>query len=78
MSERILVVDDDDRIAAIVWDGLSRMGYRVELAADGPAALAAVGGPAVRSGRAREVWALAVACYIYRCRTRKNRPACRP
>src|ERR687885_166445 len=42
MSERILVVDDDDRIAAIVRDGLSRMGYRVELAADGPAALAAV------------------------------------
>ena len=42
MSERILVVDDDDRIAAIVRDGLTRMGYRVELAADGPAALAAV------------------------------------
>ena len=43
MSERILVVEDDDRIAAIVRDGLSRKGYRVELAADGPAALAAVG-----------------------------------
>src|SRR2546423_4326388 len=42
MSERILVVDDDDRIAAIVRDGLTRLGYRVELAADGPAALAAV------------------------------------
>jgi len=42
MSERILVVDDDDQIAAIVRDGLTRMGYRVELAADGPAALAAV------------------------------------
>ena len=42
MSERILVVEDDDQIAAIVRDGLSRMGYRVELAADGPAALAAV------------------------------------
>ena len=42
MSERILVVDDDDQIAAIVRDGLTRTGYRVELAADGPAALAAV------------------------------------
>jgi CheY-like chemotaxis protein len=42
MSERILVLDDDDRIAAIVRDGLTRLGYRVELAADGPAALAAV------------------------------------
>jgi two-component system response regulator MprA len=42
MSKRILVVDDDDQIAAIVRDGLTRMGYRVELAADGPAALAAV------------------------------------
>jgi two-component system, OmpR family, response regulator MprA len=42
MSERILVVDDDDHIAAIVRDGLTRTGYRVELAADGPAALAAV------------------------------------
>ena len=43
MSERILVVDDDERIAAIVRDGLLRLGYRVELAADGPTALAAVG-----------------------------------
>src|ERR671937_1701085 len=42
MRERILVVEDDDQIAAIVRDGLTRMGYRVELAADGPAALAAV------------------------------------
>jgi two-component system response regulator MprA len=42
MSERILVVDDDDHIAAIVRDGLTRRGYRVELATDGPAALAAV------------------------------------
>jgi Response regulator receiver domain len=42
MSKHILVVEDDDQIAAIVRDGLSRMGYRVELAADGPAALAAV------------------------------------
>jgi DNA-binding response OmpR family regulator len=42
MSERILVVEDDDQIAAIVRDGLSHMGYRVELAADGLAALAAV------------------------------------
>ena len=72
MSERILVMDDDERIAAIVRDGLSRMSYRVELAADGPAALAVVGGPAARSGRAR------VACDIHRCPTRRNRPACRP
>ena len=43
MSERILVVDDDERIAAIVRDGLTRMGYRVALAADGPVALVAVG-----------------------------------
>src|SRR5919204_2979068 len=43
MSERILVVEDDERIAAIVRDGLTRLGYRVELAPDGPAALAAVG-----------------------------------
>ena len=42
MSERILVVEDDDQISAIVRDGLTRMGYHVELAADGPAALAAV------------------------------------
>jgi CheY-like chemotaxis protein len=42
MSERLLVVEDDDRIAAIVRDGLARLGYRVELAADGPAALPAV------------------------------------
>jgi two-component system response regulator MprA len=42
MSERILVVDDDEQLAGIVRDGLSRMGYRVELAADGPTALAAV------------------------------------
>src|SRR2546426_12509237 len=43
MSERILVVDDDARIAAIVRDGLPRRGYRVERAADGLAALVAVG-----------------------------------
>src|SRR4051812_29978747 len=42
MSERILVVGDDDQIAAIVRGGLTRTRYRVELAADGPAALAAV------------------------------------
>jgi two-component system OmpR family response regulator len=42
MSERILVVEDDEQIAAIVRDGLTRLGYRVELAADGPTALAAV------------------------------------
>ena len=40
-SERILVVDDDERLAAVVRDGLARQGYRVEVALDGPAALAA-------------------------------------
>src|ERR671928_1179830 len=42
MTKHILVVEDDDRIAMIVRDGLIRMGYRVDMAADGPAALAAV------------------------------------
>src|SRR2546423_14028365 len=43
MSERILVGAEDGRIAAIGRDGLPRMGFRVELAADGLAALVAVG-----------------------------------
>jgi DNA-binding response OmpR family regulator len=34
-------VEDDDQIAAVMRDGLTRIGYRVELAADGPAAMAA-------------------------------------
>jgi two-component system response regulator MprA len=35
-------MEDDEQVAAIVRDGLTRLGYRVELAADGPTALAAV------------------------------------
>jgi len=42
MDERILVVDDEERLLAILCDGLTRHGYVVECAADGPAALAAV------------------------------------
>ena len=38
---RILVVDDDPRLAASVRRALVYEGYRVEIAADGPAALAA-------------------------------------
>ncbi len=38
---RILVVDDDPRIAASVRRALVYEGYRVEVAIDGPAALAA-------------------------------------
>jgi len=38
---RILVVDDDERLAAIVRDGLRRHGYTVDLAVDGPGGLAA-------------------------------------
>ncbi len=41
MDERILVVDDDEGLLAILCDGLTRHGYVVECAADGPAALAA-------------------------------------
>jgi len=41
MDERILVVDDDERLLAILRDGLTRHGYVVECAANGPAALAA-------------------------------------
>jgi two-component system response regulator MprA len=40
-SARILVVDDDPRLAASVRRALSYEGYRVETAADGPSALAA-------------------------------------
>jgi len=38
-GERVLVVDDDERLAAIVRDGLTHHGYVVDLAADGPTAL---------------------------------------
>ncbi len=39
MDERILVVDDDEGLLAILRDGLMHAGYVVECAADGPAAL---------------------------------------
>jgi DNA-binding response OmpR family regulator len=42
MTERILVVDDDERLALVLRDGLTHYGYEVEVAADGPAALASV------------------------------------
>lgn len=42
MSERILVVDDDERLALVLRDGLAHHGFLVDVAADGPAALAAV------------------------------------
>jgi two-component system response regulator MprA len=42
VAGRILVVDDDERLAAILRDGLTAGGYVVETAGDGPAALAAV------------------------------------
>lgn len=42
MNERILVVDDDEPLAAVVRDGLSRHGFAVHVAPDGPAALAAL------------------------------------
>ncbi|MGH2410178.1 MAG: response regulator, partial [Chloroflexota bacterium] len=42
MAERILVVDDDERLAQVLRDGLAHYGYEVEVAADGPAALASV------------------------------------
>ena len=41
MDERILVVDDDERLLSILRDGLTRSGYIVECAEDGFAALAA-------------------------------------
>ncbi len=42
VSTRILVVDDDERLAAVVRDGLAHYGYAVDVTSDGPAALAAV------------------------------------
>jgi DNA-binding response OmpR family regulator len=40
-APRVLVVEDDFRIAIFLQRALTRVGYRVEIAADGPAALAA-------------------------------------
>jgi two-component system response regulator MprA len=42
MNEQILVVEDDERLSAIVRDGLTHYGYAVALSATGAAALAAV------------------------------------
>lgn len=42
MAERILIVDDDERLAQVLGDGLAHYGYQVDIVADGPAALAAV------------------------------------
>lgn len=41
-NEKILVVDDEPAIAMVIQDRLLGEGYRVRLAADGPAALTAV------------------------------------
>jgi DNA-binding response OmpR family regulator len=42
MSERILLVDDEPSLVATLRYALGKAGFRVETAADGPAALAAV------------------------------------
>ena len=39
MGERILVVDDDERLGAVLRDGLSHHGFAVEVAGDGQMAL---------------------------------------
>ncbi len=43
VAERILLIDDDDRLAGMVRDYLSEAGFRVEHARDGHSALAAIG-----------------------------------
>jgi two-component system response regulator MprA len=42
VGERILVVDDDERLSSVLRDGLAHHGFVVDVAADGPAALAAL------------------------------------
>src|SRR5213082_2369998 len=42
MNEHILVVEDDERLAAIVRDGLAHHGYVVTVAGEGAAALTSV------------------------------------
>lgn len=42
MNEQILVVEDDERLAAVLRDGLAHHGYQVIVVGDGAAALAVV------------------------------------
>ncbi len=42
MNEQILIVEDDERLAAVVRDGLAHYGYQVTVVGDGATALAAV------------------------------------
>src|SRR5690242_10423127 len=42
MNEHILVVEDDERVAAIIRDGLAHHGYVVTVAREGAAALTSV------------------------------------
>ncbi len=42
MNEQILVVEDDERLAAVVRDGLAHYGYHVTVVGDGATALTAV------------------------------------
>ena len=44
-SQRILIVEDDPRLAAMVADYLGGAGFRADVAGDGAAALKALGGP---------------------------------
>jgi two-component system, OmpR family, response regulator ResD len=41
-GEQVLVVDDEPTVREVVQQYLEREGYRVQVAADGPAALAAM------------------------------------
>jgi len=42
MNEQILIVEDDERLAAVVRDGLAHYGYHVTVVGDGATALTAV------------------------------------
>jgi len=42
MDEQILIVEDDERLAAVVRDGLAHYGYQVTVVSDGATALTAV------------------------------------
>jgi len=42
MNEQILIVEDDERLAAVVRDGLAHYGYQVTVVGDGATALTAV------------------------------------
>lgn len=46
LAERILVIDDDDDIRAVMQEILAAAGYQVDVARDGAEALAKLPGPA--------------------------------